>query len=373
MSEDLLKQFEDVTSASHDIAEQYLARNGNDMAEALNDYYRDTEGRKPTPAAEPKEKSDRKFRSMAEIRDAEERPMDDDDDEKNFFTGGEKSGLQVENPDNQGDDDKEKSPMNLVEDLLKKAEREAGQPDTREPIKQPKAPKFKGAGYKLGSVEDKIESSKIEDPNAVNRPQIPEKVTRKITFWKEGFQVDEGKLYRYDDPANSQYLDELNQGRAPLGLLNVQMFQDVDVQVVKKLDESFKPPKRKAGGFIGEGRRLGSPIPGEPIVVGGLDSQKEQQQETEEEQEEKQEEKKEEEGSGDARIQIRLAHGERIVHGFNSSDTVSAIFDFVADKTEDTRPWTLATTFPMKLLDTMKDQTIAESGLANSVVVQRHK
>ncbi len=371
MSEDLLKQFEDVSGASHDIAEQYLARNGNDMAEALNDYYHDNEGRRPTPSTGPKpKKSDRKFRSMAEIRDAEESPMGDDDDEKNFFTGGEKSGLQVENPDNKGDNDKEKSPMNLVEDLLKKAEHEAGQPDTREPIEHPKAPRFKGAGYKLGSVEDKIESSKIEDPNAINKRVIPEKVTRKITFWKEGFQVDEGKLYRYDDPENSQYLDELNRGRAPLGLLNVQMFQDVDVQVVKKLDESFKPPKRKAGGFAGEGRRLGSPVPGEPIVVGGSEPQNEPKQDKEHEQEKKEEE----EGAGDARIQIRLAHGERIVHGFNSSDKVSAIYDFVADKTTDAAtPWTLALTFPMKLLDDLKDQTIAEAGLANSVVVQRHK
>ena len=66
------------------------------------------------------------------------------------------------------------------------------------------------------------------------------------------------------NPANSFYLSELNQGRAPLKLLDVQFGQEVEVNVYKKLDEVLiKLPKRKLGGFSGQGQRLGSPIPGE--------------------------------------------------------------------------------------------------------------
>ncbi|QPG74215.1 hypothetical protein FOA43_001539 [Brettanomyces nanus] len=382
MSDDLIHQFSDVTGATHDLGEQYLARNGNDLTNALNDYYRDSAGREPTPAIDShpeKRHSDSKFRTMMDVIDHND---DNDDDETNLFTGGEKSGLEVENPDNKNNggrgngsgaaDSGSKNPMNLVEDLLKKAEREAGEPDTREPIAQAKQPKFKGTGYMLGSKENSVESSKIADPNERLKRKIPEKITRTITFWKEGFQVDEGKLYRYDDPENAEYLKQLNQGRAPLSLLNVEMFQDVDVHVIKKLEDSFKPPKRKLGGFLGEGQRLGSPVPGETIIVEGDRGEAKVEDELEKngEQEEQKKEETQEEG-GDARIQIRLAEGERFVHGFNSSDKVSAVFDYVASKTTDSRTWSLAFAFPLRYIDDMKEKTIGEAGLANSVILQR--
>ncbi|VEU23127.1 DEKNAAC103993 [Brettanomyces naardenensis] len=371
MSEDLIKQFMGVSGALHDIAEQYLSRNNNDLTGALNDYYRDSAGREPTPAEDshPKKSSSSgsKFRSMAEMRDHEDV---EGDEESNFFTGGEKSGLQVENPENRGGagDGGNKSPMNLVEDLLKKAEREADEPDPREPIQQPKQPKFEGAGYTLGSEENHVSSSKIEDPTAKSRRRIPEKVTRTITFWKEGFQVDDGKLYRYDDPENAEYLKQLNQGRAPLSLLKVEMFQDVDVHVIKKLDESYKPPKKSFTGFHGEGNRLGSPVPGEPIVVGEGETRVEVEKAIPEK---KKEEDTKEEESGDTRIQIRLAEGGRLVERFNSSDPVSAVYEFVASKSDGTRPWSLAFAFPLKVIDDLKEKTIAEAGLGNSVLVQR--
>ena len=38
-------------------------------------------------------------------------------------------------------------------------------------------------------------------------PQI-----RHLTFWQEGFTVEDGDLMRYDDPANSEILTSLNAG-----------------------------------------------------------------------------------------------------------------------------------------------------------------
>jgi hypothetical protein len=35
---------------------------------------------------------------------------------------------------------------------------------------------------------------------------------RHLTFWRDGFSVEDGELMRYDDPDNSKILDEINAG-----------------------------------------------------------------------------------------------------------------------------------------------------------------
>lgn len=37
-------------------------------------------------------------------------------------------------------------------------------------------------------------------------PQRPENVMHNITFWRNGFTVDDGPLRRLDDPANASFL-----------------------------------------------------------------------------------------------------------------------------------------------------------------------
>lgn len=39
-----------------------------------------------------------------------------------------------------------------------------------------------------------------------------ESVTRHLTFWSEGFSIEDGDLLRYDDPANAEILTSLNNG-----------------------------------------------------------------------------------------------------------------------------------------------------------------
>ncbi|KAH3667500.1 hypothetical protein OGAPHI_003149 [Ogataea philodendri] len=324
MSEDaqLIDKFQQLTGAPETVARHFLAQNNNNLE------------------------------SFSEIREQE-----DDDEDTNLFTGGEKSGLQVENPD-------KPNPLGLVQELIKKAEREGSEPDRRKPLHSVKQTKFTGTGYKLGSVDNAVDSKVIEDSQKKGF-RVPEKVNRTITFWKEGFQVGEGKLYRYDDPNNADYLRQLNSGRAPLSLLDVEMFQDVDVTVVKKMDESYTPPKPKQGGFVGSGQRLGSPVPGEPkpepvveetapAAAAGATPEPEDQ------------------GAGDAKVQIRLADGSRVVHNFNSSDDVSTVFEFVKSQTNTDREWVLAHAFPMKVIE-RDSKSIKDAGLVNSVVVQRWK
>ena len=41
---------------------------------------------------------------------------------------------------------------------------------------------------------------------------MKETAVRHITFWREGFSIEDGELLRYDDPANAQVLAEINSG-----------------------------------------------------------------------------------------------------------------------------------------------------------------
>jgi UBX domain-containing protein 1 len=39
-----------------------------------------------------------------------------------------------------------------------------------------------------------------------------ETAIRHLTFWRDGFSVEDGELRRYDDPAQAQILSEINSG-----------------------------------------------------------------------------------------------------------------------------------------------------------------
>lgn len=71
---------------------------------------------------------------------------------------------------------------------------------------------FSGGGHTLGS--DEVESTFIPDPNATPPNAEPEETAaiRHLTFWRDGFSVEDGELMRYDDPANEQILVEINAG-----------------------------------------------------------------------------------------------------------------------------------------------------------------
>jgi UBX domain-containing protein 1 len=157
------------------------------------------------------------------------------------------SGISIENPD------RARVPGgNVVKNLLRRAA-EAGPPASAIPST---SRAFSGGGHTLGS--DEVESSFIPDPDAPSSAS-EQTAIRHLTFWKEGFSVDDGELMRYDDPANEQILEEINSGRAPPSILNVLPGQPVELRVARRLSENYTPPAR--GAFSGSGNRLGAPSP----------------------------------------------------------------------------------------------------------------
>ncbi|CAI7590115.1 hypothetical protein N7527_009301 [Penicillium freii] len=247
----------------------------------------------------------------------------DDTDEHDFFAGGEKSGLAVQNPDD------------LKKKILEKARR-AQPPPSDAP--EPRESHFTGTARTLGG--DDAPSQLIENPSAPTQ-QRAQRVQRTLHFWADGFSVDDGELFRSDDPRNAEILDGIRQGRAPLSIMNVQPGQEVDVEL-KQHEEKYTKPKPKYKPFSGSGQRLGSPTPSvrsqAPTPSSSTAAPAAQEPAK----------PNVDESQPTVTLQIRLGDGTRLTSRFNTTATIGDVYAFVAAATPDgaNRAWVLMTTFP---------------------------
>ncbi|CDW97655.1 hypothetical protein [Sporisorium scitamineum] len=189
---------------------------------------------------------------------------------------------------------------------------------------------------------------------------------RNLTFWQDGFSIEDGELMRYDDPAHAQTLAAINSGHAPLDLLNIRFGQQVHVHVHRRTDEKYKPPPMKA--FGGSGNRLGSPAPASfasssrsqppaaaapPAASASQESQVDADKPT-------------------TQLQIRLGDGQRMTARLNTHHTIADLRSYInaANPGMSTRNYTLNASFPPKPLAD-ESQTLQEAGLLNAVVIQK--
>ncbi|KLJ10598.1 hypothetical protein EMPG_14018 [Blastomyces silverae] len=354
--DDLISQLCGITGISPAEAKEYLATNNWDIEEAMADYYpeqddtqddttRDDEsvqppggrtlgGAAPPPSSEPSVRSAprKKFATLGDLGSgdagAHDHSDDDTDERQDMFAGGEKSGLAVQNPDD------------IKKKIIEKARRTAPRPADESKLS---SSHFTGAARTLGG--DDAPSQFIPDPSA-NRPQRAPRVSRTLHFWADGFSVDDGDLYRSDDPRNAEILNGIRQGRAPLSIMNVQAGQEVDVEI-KQHDEKYVKPKTKYKPFSGSGQRLGSPTPGSgtnsptpvPVVAAAAVAAEEATIP---------EGPKIDESQPTVTFQIRLGDGTRLTTRFNTTNTIGDVYSFVAaaSPASQQRPWVLMTTFP---------------------------
>jgi len=308
---------------------------------------------------------------------------------ENWFAGGDRSALAVEAPDSAR---QRRGADRIIGDIIRKAadHSQRSGPGLSAPSTSQATPPsiFHGSGNTLGS--DEVESTFVPDPT---NPQATEsedefeaqRVVRELTFWQEGFSVDDGPLYRYDDPANAQLLEQINAGHAPPQALNVRVGQPVEVRVARRTDEHYKPPPPRP--FGGSGNRLGAPTPevtgADAPTAGGIlmpgtfpgtsaaasssagraadrpapGAAPTFQVNMDE---------------PNTSVQVRLADGTRLVCRMNHTHTVGDIRNFInASRPENAaRAYTIQTTFPVHVLQD-ESQTVKDAGLLNSVVVQR--
>ncbi|KAF6218845.1 hypothetical protein HO133_005388 [Letharia lupina] len=374
----LISEFVGLAGVTPQVAQEYLANSSWELGSAVTEYFNRSEGTEeddqapeapavtssapqpipasssmppPPSATQPPKK---KFATLGDLSGGggpshaghghghdDEDDDDDfepsDDDNPDLYAGGEKSGLAVENP---GTAEK------LRKKIIKKAQKNTPRPGGDDP--RGPSSRFTGTAHTLGG--DDAPSQTIEDPNA-SRPQHAPPVERHLHFWADGFSVDDGPLYRSDDPANAAILAQIKTGRAPLAILNVEMAQEVDVKL-EQHSEKYVQPKKKYVPFGGGGQRLGSPTPGisnrtaEPapapapaaapassattqaVVVDVNESQP------------------------TLSLQIRLGDGTRLPARFNTTHTIGDVYSFItaSNPQSRTRSWVLMTTFPSKEL-----------------------
>ena len=109
----------------------------------------------------------------------------------------------------------------------------------------PPSSSFTGAGHTLAG----------ESVQGATAPKPPEEHT--ITFYQNGFTVDDGPLRSPDDPANAAFLAAVNRGQMPAELMGEDgANQEGDVHIIDKSGEPYKPPPVTLKPFGGEGRSM---------------------------------------------------------------------------------------------------------------------
>ena len=421
--EELVAQFIDMTSASpQDVhacsqtialghiltrqlqAQQYLANSSWDLSSAVTEFYNPPEegeqasqstsasrpevpqpipttssaGPPPAPIVKPK-----KFATLGDLSGSstgghaghnhDDDEDDEEDDDPNLYAGGEKSGLAVENPDDLKRKIIERAKRLAYPFEMHRATTNACCSNAQRPGgDDPRAPSshFTGTAHTLGG--DDTPSEMIPDPVA-STPQRPQLVTRRLHFWADGFSVDDGPLYRLDDPRNSDILAQIKQGRAPMHILNVRQDQEVDVQLEQHRD-NYVPPKKKYKPFEGGGQRLGSPTPGVDVSSSSISAPAAAPSMTGTESTSANPSVDVNESEPTVSLQIRLGDGTRLVSRFNTTHTIGDVYNFVnaSSPIGRNRPWALMTTFPSKEL-TDKNQILGDLAefKRGGVVVQK--
>ncbi|KAG8488372.1 hypothetical protein CXB51_016355 [Gossypium anomalum] len=322
----------------------------------------------------------RGVRTLADLNRTPPGGSDSDSDEgQDYFTGGEKSGMVVRDPSKHRD----------VDSIFNQA-RQAGAVEGSDDYFRPSS-----SNTRSFSGTARLLSGETVAPPP---PPPPEVVTHNITFWRNGFTVDDGPLRQLDDPANATFLEFLGTeafrilpafsvlvridcfmltpnhtsmqsvmgSQCPKELEPADPRTKVDLHLFRR-DENYSEPKRRQSAFQGVGRTLGSsspsPTPSESTAAAGnittapapsmglvVDT-----------------------SLPTTSIQLRLSDGTRMISRFNHHHTIRDIRGFIdASRPGGATNYQLQTMgFPPKQLTDL-DQTIEQAGIANSVVIQKY-
>ncbi|KAB2020809.1 hypothetical protein ERO13_D07G089600v2 [Gossypium hirsutum] len=290
----------------------------------------------------------RGVRTLADLNRTPPGGSDSDSDEgQDYFTGGEKSGMVVRDPSKHRD----------VDSIFNQA-RQAGAVEGSDDYFRPSS-----SNTRSFSGTARLLSGETVAPPP---PPPPEVVTHNITFWRNGFTVDDGPLRQLDDPANATFLESVMGSQCPKELEPADPRTKVDLHLFRR-DENYSEPKRRQSAFQGVGRTLGSTspstTPSESTTAAGnittapapsmglvVDT-----------------------SLPTTSIQLRLSDGTRMISRFNHHHTIRDIRGFIdASQPGGATNYQLQTMgFPPKQLTDL-DQTIEQAGIANSVVIQKY-
>ncbi|XP_020221583.1 plant UBX domain-containing protein 4 [Cajanus cajan] len=284
-----------------------------------------------------------RIRTLSDLNRPSADSDSDSDGPQEYYTGGEKSGMLVQDP----------SKGNDVDAIFNQA-RQLGA--VERPLDQlqepPRSTSFAGTGRLLSG----------ETTQSTN--QQPEAVVHNIIFWSNGFTVNDGPLRRLDDPENASFLESIKKSECPKELEPADRRSSVNVNLIRR-NENCPEPEKQHVPFQGVGRTLGSssssmtpdptvastPLNAAPTPSAGLVV---------------------DQSLPSTSIQLRLADGTRLISHFNNHHTIRDIRAFIdASRPGGRQAYQLQLMgFPPKVLAD-ETQTIEQAGLANSVVIQK--
>lgn len=374
MSDRDIVEFMNATGATPSVARKFISESGGDLGSAIVRYH--TQGQRSSNTSNAHRAPRHNFATFSDM-------VNERDRNAQFFNGGEKSGLAVTNPD----DDAGSGPTgssSIVDDLISKAKQSTAEINSESEARAsaPQAPSF-GQGNRLGTENDppvasssaaRTASSSLSSEAKGDQDQEEEILHRTMYFWRDGFSIEDGPLYRYDDERNQEYLRAMSMGRAPLELLAAESHQLVDVHVIQRREEDYVKPKVVPTlKNSGSGQRLGSappassPSPSEAPAAPSAPASTSASTSA----------SSSAAGSapsstlgteGDAAVQIRLADGSARRLRFQSEGPVQQLYDYVAQTTD--RAFTLQLPMPPTPL-TDKSQSLKSAGVVGAAVVQR--
>lgn len=266
---------------------------------------------------------------VTQIKDLKEE--NDDDERQKYYAGGQGkggggSGQEVLDP----------------RDFMKRAREEMGGQtvgewkDGQEP---PPSSAFTGSGNTLSGAS--VEGAAAPPPPAKNHV---------ITFYQNGFTVDDGPLRGLTDPESAAFLQDVNQGRMPAELRTPED-EGADVNIIDKSQEPYKPPPVTLKPFSGEGRSMRDEAG--PSAASSAEAA----------------ELTLDPGAPTTTLQVRLADGSRKVIKANHTHTVLQLRSHIATLTAPGAAFALKGGFPPKPL-TDDAKTLADAGLLNETIVQ---
>ncbi|XP_057512677.1 plant UBX domain-containing protein 4-like [Actinidia eriantha] len=266
----------------------------------------------------------------------------DSDGPQEYYTGGEKSGMLVQDP----------SKGNDVDAIFNQARQMGAVQGPLENLNPSSSSRsFSGTGRLLSGE------------TVPSTPQQPEAVNHNIVFWRNGFTINDGPLRRLDDPENAPFLESIRKSECPKELEPADRRSSVHVNLIRR-DEDCPEPEKHHVPFHGVGRTLcGSTTPAtsEPTADTSLNTAPTPSIGL-----------VVDENFPSTSIQLRLADGTRMISHFNHHHTIGDIRAFIdASRPGGNRTYQLQSVgFPPKPLND-PSQTIEQAGLANSVVIQR--